>query len=134
MKTTFMERTNAKTNHSNFLNLINQLSYAEPGKDCDRAGKLTEKLDLQEDQVEAVQQIMSEQHEKRSDLFQASRDSMKEQMQGLHNETKDKLSSILTPEQLTKFEELHAKRMEKKEQRREKRMEKFKERSQAEDS
>ena len=113
-----------------FIALSTQLSYAEVGKNCDRAGKLTEKLDLQEEQIEAVQQVMNEQHEKRRELFQSSRDSMKEKMEGLHNETKEKLSSVLTPEQMTKFEELHAQRMEKREQRREKRKERFKNTSQ----
>jgi Spy/CpxP family protein refolding chaperone len=117
-----------------FMVLSTQLSFAESENGCDRAGKLTEKLGLEENQVEAVQQVMSEQKEKRRDLFQANRDSMKEQMDGLHNETKDKLSSVLSPEQMAKFEELHAERMEKREQRREKRMEHFKKTSQDIDS
>ena len=110
--------------------LLTQVSFAESGKGCDRAGKLTEKLDLQDDQIEAVQQIMSEQQEKRREIFEANRDSMKKKMDSLHNDTKDKLNSVLSPEQMAEFEKLHAKRMEKREQRREKRKEHFKETSQ----
>jgi len=113
-----------------FMILLTQTSFAESGKGCNKAAKLAETLDLQEDQIEIVQQIMSQQREKRHDVLQASRDSMKEKMEDLHNETKDKLSSVLSPEQMAKFEEAHAKRMEKREQRREERRENFKEASQ----
>ena len=110
-----------------FMFLLTQASYAQSDKGCDRAGKLAEKLDLEENQVEAVQQILNEQHKKKRDLFQASRDSLKQKMDDLHLETKDKLGSVLNPDQMARFEELHAKRVEKIEQRRKKRMQRFKE-------
>jgi len=112
-----------------FIILLSQTSYAESGKGCEKVGKLAERLDLQEDQIEIVQQIMKEQQEKRRDLLQASRDSVIEMMAGLHNETKDKLSSILSPEQMAKFEEAHAKRIEKREQKYKKSKGHFKEAS-----
>jgi Spy/CpxP family protein refolding chaperone len=114
--------------------LLSQFSFAEGGKYCEPGAKLTKKLDLQEEQVEVVKQIMEEQHEKRRELRQANRDEMKQKMQGLHNETKDKLSSVLTPEQMTKFEELHAQRVEKMQKRYEKRKKEFKKSRQADDS
>jgi len=114
--------------------LLTQLSFAEAGKTCDRSAKLSEKLDLQEDQVDSVQQVMKQQHEKRRELFQANRDAMKSQMEALHAETKNELSSVLNPEQMAKFEELHAKRVEKMKQKREKRKEYFKKASQTTDN
>ena len=100
-----------------FIALLAQPAIAESGKACNKGEKLIKKLDLQEDQIEAVQQIMSEQKEKRLNLFQGSRDSVKEQMESLHNETKQKLSSVLNEEQMEKFDSLHAERMEKRQQR-----------------
>jgi Spy/CpxP family protein refolding chaperone len=113
-----------------FMLLLTPLSFAEAGKNCDRSAKLTEKLDLQEDQVDAVQQIMKQQHEKRRELFQTNRDAMRKQMEALHDETRNQLSSVLNPEQMTKFEELDVQRVEKMKQKREKRKEYFKKTSQ----
>ncbi len=110
-----------------FIALLAQPAIAESGKACNKSEKLIKKLDLQEDQIEAVQQIMSEQKEKRLNLFQGSRDSVKEQMESLHSETKQKLGSVLNEEQMEKFDALHAERMEKRQQRWEKRKERFNE-------
>ncbi len=116
------------------LSLLTSISFAESGENCGPSGKMMQNLDLQEDQIEAVQQVMNEQKEKRHELMQASRDSIKDKMSALHEETKNKLSPILTPEQLAKFEQAHAERMEKREQRREERKEKFKNVSQTTDN
>jgi Spy/CpxP family protein refolding chaperone len=134
MKFTLMEKKMKRLILILFIGLFTQASFAESGKNCGPSGKLTQGLDLQEEQVEVVQQIMEEQHEKRREVFQSSRDSIKEKMNVLHEETKSKLSSILTEEQMIKFEESHAKRMAKREQRHEKRKEKFRKVSQAIDN
>ena len=108
------------------LLLSHQLAFAETNNDCQRGGKLSEKLSLEENQIEAVQQIMKEQHEKRKDFFEKNRDLAKEAMTDLHNETKEKLSDVLNAEQLAKFDVLHEERKQKREDRREKRKESFK--------
>lgn len=113
-----------------FMLLLTQPGFAEGGKDCNHSGKLIKKLDLQEDQVDTVQQVMKQQHDKRRELFQTTRDAMKIQMEALHAETKNQLSSVLSPEQMTRFEELHAQRVEKMKQKREQRKEYFKKTSQ----
>ena len=102
------------------LMLFQPLAFADSEKYCEPGAKLTEKLGLEENQVDPVQQIMKEQHEKRREIFQANREALKNSMSALHNETKERLSSVLTPEQLQKFEEMHAQKMEKMKQRGEK--------------
>lgn len=114
--------------------LLTQFSFADDGKNCNRSGKFIGKLDLQEDQVDAVEQVMKEQQEKRRELLQTSRDAIKEKLAGIHDETKNKLSVVLTPEQLAEYEALHAKRMEKREQRKQERQERFKNVSQTSDN
>ena len=105
-----------------------QLAFAEAGKDCQRGGKLLESLSLEENQMEAVQQIMKQQHDKRKALLEKNRASAKEMMTDLHDETREKLSPVLNTEQLAKFDVLHEERKQKREERREKRKESYKER------
>jgi Spy/CpxP family protein refolding chaperone len=113
-----------------FMLLLTQLTFAEGKKNCDRPAKIAKKLDLQEEQVDTVQQVMQQQREKRRALMQASRDAMKIQMEALHTDTKNQLNSVLSTEQMTRFEELYAQRVEKMKQKREKRKELFKRTSQ----
>ena len=81
--------------------LFQPLAFADMGKQgCDPGAKLTEKLDLQDDQVESVKKIMQEQHEKRREMLQAQHEAMLKNMSALHDETRERLSSVLTPEQL----------------------------------
>ena len=98
------------------LMLVFPLAFAEPGaggKNCEPGTRLAEKLNLEESQVEPVKQIMQEQHEKR-------REMMKKNMAALHDETRERLTKVLTPEQLKKFDEMHAQKMEKMKERGEK--------------
>ena len=46
-------------------------------------------------------------------MFTEQRKQMKEKMQVLHSETREQLSGILNEEQLAKYDEMQAKRMEK---------------------
>ena len=105
-----------------FVLFFSQSAFAESEKSEKHFDKLSGKLELQEDQVEIVNNIFQEQHQKRVEL----RDAMKQQMQDLQNDTKSRLSSVLTADQMQTFEELHAKRMERKKERREKFKEEFK--------
>ena len=99
--------------------LLSQSVFADSEKAGKHFDKLSGKLDLKEEQVDIVKGIVEEQHQKRREIFSA----MKEQMKGLHNETREKLGTVLTAEQLQKFEAMHADRMEKKKKRWEKRKE-----------
>ncbi|WP_101759958.1 Spy/CpxP family protein refolding chaperone [Oceanicoccus sp. KOV_DT_Chl] len=68
--------------------------------------KLTKKLDLTEQQVVEVKSIMDEQ--------QAERKEIRKAMEALHAATVEKMSVVLTPEQLEKFKRMEKKRDHKK--------------------
>ncbi len=109
------------------LMLVFPLAFADAGgKDCDRGAKMAEKLNLQEDQVESVKKIMEEQHEKRRTVYKEHHEAMKKSMSDLHNETRERLSSVLTPEQLEKFDDMHKQKMERMKQHAEKWKKRFK--------
>ncbi len=93
------------------LFIAQQVALAESG-DCRRGDRLIKKLNLNDDQVETVTQILEQQREKRHAIFEEHHKKMKTTMESLHNETKEQLSRILTEEQLTKFDEIKAKKRE----------------------
>ena len=68
------------------------------GNPAERVEHLAKKLDLNADQKIQLEQIFKEQHEKR---------------EALHAETQQRLQSVLTPDQLSKFESMKKQRHEK---------------------
>jgi Spy/CpxP family protein refolding chaperone len=88
--------------------------------------KFIDEMNLSADQKSQVQQILSEQHEKKRALFDAEGDraAKRAQMEALHQETKTRLATVLNEEQMAKFDSAHAKRMEKRKEFHERRKEK----------
>jgi len=81
-----------------------------PGQAGPRGGgNLAEQLGLTEEQKPKVQAVMQDAGEKRKALRDDTAltpEQRREKMQSIQEETKTKLKGILTPEQMTKFEEL----------------------------
>jgi len=90
--------------------LYTQFGYAEE-KNRPKRGpeRMIEKLNLSDNQTEQFRSIMDEQHQKRKDIHEqhkASRETEREAMESLHQETIERLSPVLTAEQLASFEEV----------------------------
>ena len=88
------------------------------GKHKDR---LISKLELTEEQKQPVADILKEQRKKRWDLKRSAMEQIKPQMEALDEETRLRLTDVLTEEQLQKYDELSSrkhKRMEKRFERR----------------
>ena len=83
------------------------------GKHKDR---LISKLELTEEQKQPVADILKEQWKKRRELKRSAMEQVMPQMEALHEETRQRLTDVLTEEQLQKYDELSSrkhKRMEK---------------------
>ncbi|HEY7494689.1 MAG TPA: hypothetical protein VIH59_26765 [Candidatus Tectomicrobia bacterium] len=65
--------------------------------------RLTEALNLEQSQVGQVEQILKEQRDKRQALWEAQREQMRPQMQAIHDETIERLRTVLSDEQLQTF-------------------------------
>jgi hypothetical protein len=78
------------------------------------ADELTRELDLTAPQSKQVEQILDSERAEREQLHesgaQMSPDNRREQMQALHRELLEKLSAVLSPAQLQKFEQLERQR------------------------
>ena len=77
--------------------------------------RLTETLDLSEDQLEAVRPILETQVEMMHDAFsndglREDRNAMRAQMEAIREETEFQLETILTPQQMDRYRELAQKR------------------------
>lgn len=68
--------------------------------------RLTEALNLDQQQVDAVTQILQEQREKRDTLHETLRTQKRADTQALRQETIERLRPILSAEQLQKFIQL----------------------------
>jgi len=88
--------------------LYSQFGYAEEQNRPKRGpGQMIEKLGLSDNQTEQFRSIMHEQHQKRKDVheqYKESREKEHEAMEALHQETIERLSPVLTAEQLKSFE------------------------------
>ena len=76
----------------------------------DQVTALTERLELDEEQVTKVREILQAQIETRQERFQGARGSMDrnammQMMQELQEETETKLAEVLSDEQLEKYRE-----------------------------
>lgn len=79
------------------------------GKHKDR---LISKLELTEEQKQPVADILKEQWKKRWEIKRSAMEQIKPQMEALHEETRQRLTDVLTEEQLQKYDELSSKRHE----------------------
>lgn len=96
-------------------------------RDCHRYGGkhkhmeyITDELDLSSEQSEQVKAILKEAKEKHRAVWKAQREAMKPQMQAIQAETRDKLATVLSEEQLKEYDEMKAEWKKKREERREK--------------
>ncbi len=104
--------------------LIAGQAMAGPKYDIEKkVAKMVKRLDLEESQVEPVKTILREQHAKKVELRKQMKESMRPQMQAIKQETGDRLSAVLTPEQQKKFAEMREKHQAKKERYKERRAE-----------
>jgi hypothetical protein len=95
-----------------FSTILIQPVLAEmSGNDCQK-GRLFEQLQLNDDQVDAVKQIMRDKREKRRAIME----DVRPQMEALRFETKEQLATVLNEKQLLKFDEMTEKRRNKREQ------------------
>lgn len=81
------------------------------GKKCEhhghcKHGRIARKLGLTDEQKEQFRQVMKEQYAKKQEIIEAS--GIRESLENLHAETVEKLDSVLSDEQLEKFEKHHA--------------------------
>ncbi|MCH7407825.1 DUF4890 domain-containing protein [Belliella sp. DSM 111904] len=83
---------------------------ASPEKRAEMAtNRLADKLELDENQKEQIYAIHLENANKRQAEMEARKEEMKakrEEMKTKHEAQQEKITSVLTPEQLTKYEEL----------------------------
>lgn len=95
-------------------------------RDCHRYGKhkhmeyITDELDLSDEQSKQVKAILKESHEKRRAVWEEQRKIIKPKMQAIQEETRDKLATVLSEEQIKEYDEMKAEWKKKREERREK--------------
>ena len=96
--------------------LLTSMALADHPADAKHKGKhkdrFISKLQLAEDQRQPVAGILKEQKEKGKEIMQSVYEQVIQQMDALHEETRQRLTGILTEEQLQKYEELSSKRHE----------------------
>ena len=83
-------------------------AFAKGGHSGAKIERIAEKLELSEAQTVSFTEIMAAQKEKRQALKEQdiTRDEKREQMQAIRSETLDSLQTILSEEQLAKFQEM----------------------------
>ncbi|MFQ5660964.1 MAG: Spy/CpxP family protein refolding chaperone [Gammaproteobacteria bacterium] len=95
--------------------------HGDKGKHMDKRGhhmdRMIEELQLNGDQVDTFRQIMKEQRGKHRAVFQEMRDQMKPKMEAIHEETRQRLSTVLNEQQLQRFDEMTNKMRERMEKR-----------------
>ncbi|MGI9229188.1 MAG: periplasmic heavy metal sensor, partial [Gammaproteobacteria bacterium] len=101
------------------LLLATSLVYADGrrgkhhGNPAERMAKLSQKLDLSQEQQASVRQILNGQREKGREIRQSMREQAKPQFEALREETRSKLATVLDEEQLQKYDALRAKKHKK---------------------
>ncbi|NNF15830.1 MAG: hypothetical protein HKN70_03735 [Gammaproteobacteria bacterium] len=85
-------------------------SFAHPPHDGKRGDRLASMLDLTDDQRASVMAIMESHHERKRGLHDMDREQRREAMQLMKQDIRSDLSSVLTQEQLAKFDEIQAQR------------------------
>lgn len=79
------------------------------GKHRDR---LISKLELTEQQKQPVADILKEQWNKSREIMGSAFEQVRPQMEALHEETRQRLTDVLTEEQLQKYDELSSRKHE----------------------
>ncbi len=82
------------------------MSWARPPHDGPAVERLTEALQLDQQQAGQMTQILQEQREKRATLRETMHTQMRADMQALHQETLERLRPVLSAEQLQQFIQL----------------------------
>lgn len=95
-----------------------QPAFAEKGKRGQHMERMIEQLQLTSKQEPVVRQIMEEQHNKMRGEMEAVHEQMKPKMEALKAETNQRLSTVLTAEQLQTFNAQMEKRENKMRERR----------------
>ena len=90
------------------LFVFTQPVFADRDKKGDHIDRLIKELQLNDDQVDPVKDILKEQRQKHL----AIREQVKPQMEAIHEETKQRLSTVLDSDQLQRFEEFINKKHE----------------------
>lgn len=100
--------------------LVSSMALADQPAGSKHKGKhkdrLISKLELTEEQKQPVADILKEQWKKRWEIKRSAVEQVMPQMEALHEETRQRLTDVLTEEQLQKYDELSSrkhKRMEK---------------------
>ena len=90
-------------------------AFGSPTDNSDRHAKMqqrmTEELQLSADQQSSFEAIMQAHHEQMRALRDLSRAERKASKENLHQELRSDLSGVLSQEQLTRFDQMHEKRM-----------------------
>ena len=94
------------------LFVFTQPVFAERDKKGEHIDRLIKELQLNDDQVDTVKNILKEQSQKRQAIFNEIRDQVKPKMEAIHEETKQRLSTVLDSDQLQRFEEFINKKHE----------------------
>lgn len=83
---------------------------APPHKSGYPGQRMAEQLNLQEQQVDQFKTIMQDHHDKMRALMDSAFAKVEPEFDALHQETIDKLSTVLTPEQLEEFQAMYNER------------------------
>ncbi len=93
------------------LSPLTQARGPDPERQLER---LNEILLLSPEQSTKVEGILKDTHSQRQQLLEEQRpqrEAMRQQMQGLHENTRTQLVEVLTPEQMARFDAMHEERM-----------------------
>ena len=96
-------------------------SFAHPPKDGqrgERGERMAAALELSDEQKASFKSVMQSHHERMKGLKDLDREERKEAKQLLRQDIRSDLSSILSAEQMEKFDEIQAKRMERRQKHR----------------
>lgn len=96
-------------------------SFAHPPHEGTRGDHLANMLDLTDEQRTSVMAIMQSHRERKNELRDMDREQRHEAMQLLKQDVRSDLSSVLTQEQLEKFDQIQAQRSERRQNRMRKR-------------
>ena len=90
--------------------LVSPAIQAESSKRGPNIERLTQELQLSDEQVVAVQRIFNEQKERAMSIYGSGGSLDRSQKQALREEAHQKLAEVLTEEQLARMQELGSRR------------------------
>ncbi|MCX4028248.1 hypothetical protein H0A36_06130 [Endozoicomonas sp. SM1973] len=95
---------------------FNSLAWSEPHPGQHKGPKIAKELSLTAEQKEAFKSIMSNQRKQRCAIHEKYRPQIQAEMEQIHQSTISQLSSVLSAEQIDKFQQFHEKRKERRQQ------------------